>query len=64
MDPHTATEVAYKNGYAAGKADTIKEVSEEIERIFAKYRYYAATSEEFVLAFSELRVKYAELSGK
>ena len=64
MDPHTATEIAYKKGYAAGKTDAIKEVSEEMERIFAKYRYYAATSEELVLAFSDLRVKYAELSGK
>lgn len=64
MDTHIATEVAYKKGYAAGKAYAIQEVSKELEEIFATYRYHAATSEDFALAFNTLRAKYAELSGK
>ena len=31
MDIHTATEVAYKNGYAKGKADAAMEIIAEID---------------------------------
>ena len=31
MDIHTATETAYKNGYAQGKADAAREIFAEIE---------------------------------
>lgn len=30
MDMHTATEVAYKNGYGKGKTDAAREIIEEI----------------------------------
>ena len=62
MDPHTATEIAYKNGYAAGKEAAAKEISKELERLFEISRWL--TIEEFDEALYELRVKYAELSGK
>lgn len=32
MNPHDATEIAYKNGYEQGKADAAREIFEEIEQ--------------------------------
>lgn len=41
MDIHTATEVAYKNGYAKGFADgkteVAREIFEEIEKLILRY---------------------------
>ena len=34
MDKHTATELAYKNGYAKGYADGVKEFAERLQQVF------------------------------
>ena len=34
MDNHTATELAYKNGYAKGYADGVKEFAERLKEKF------------------------------
>ena len=43
MDIHTATEVAYKNGYAKGfedgKAEAIREIFEEIDNLTFSFGY-------------------------
>ena len=33
MNPHDATEIAYKNGYEKGKSDGTAEILAEIERL-------------------------------
>lgn len=39
MNKHTATEVAYKNGYEQGRAVTAREIFEEIEKITFSFGY-------------------------
>lgn len=34
MDKYTATEIAYKNGYAKGYADGVNEFAERLKQVF------------------------------
>lgn len=43
MNIHDATEAAYKNGYAKGKADAVREIFEEIDKKIASMEYNANT---------------------
>lgn len=41
MNKHTATEIAYKNGYEEGRADTVRKMQELLNnRICDRFSYY------------------------
>ena len=61
MNQHDATEIAYKNGYAKGKADCAREIFEELEKFSIKK---VCRNGEIVYdvtdRFAELKKKYTE----
>ena len=58
MNIHDATEVAYKNGYANGKADAVKEIFAEIDNNFIIMSLHDKYE-----TFSELKKKYTEVTN-
>lgn len=65
MDPHTATEIAYKNGYAAGKTDTEKALKEGIENFLSDDDTEVIISEgEVFVPISALRKIVAKIEVK
>ena len=64
MDKYTATEVAYKNGYAAGKEATEKALKEGIEKFLSDDDTEVIISEgEVFVPISALRKITANLKG-
>ena len=55
MNVNEATEIAYKNGYAQGKADAAREIFEEIEREIKHHGICYAQRK-----IAELKKKYTE----
>ena len=69
MNIHTATEQAYKNGYAQGKSDAASESFREILHIIRNYSHsaliakndYGAMQAEYIgVDILELKKKYTE----
>ena len=53
MDPYTAAETAYKNGYEAGKAFATEQIFKELESL-----HLHITNEFDVRRYEELKKKY------
>ena len=61
MDKYTATEIAYKNGYAQGRKDAAREIFEEIDLLFERfYDDPSYSSGELGYDIAELKKKYTE----
>ena len=58
MDEHTATEMAFKNGYKQGTVDAAQKIFAEIEKALEKNKFKGVSY--FLNDFVELRKKYTE----
>ena len=59
MNNHTATEIAYKNGYEKGQLDTAKEICEAVDNMFELVTAMTGMEFTYMGKYAELKKKYS-----
>lgn len=60
MEDYIATEIAYTNGYEAGKKNTVERIFEDLDTLVDDWKHNRIQSIQFIDEVARLKKKYEE----